>query len=157
MRWRATDGPDASRRRGCLNDRKWAASGLAAYKSKVAKSGLPRIRTRCTAGCWDGRGCFGGDINRLTLKSEGEGRFGESIQGIEVEALYSRTIDHYRHLQLRMRHDFRPMPPQTYATFGFEVLAPLPIGPGGCFPDSTIACSDFCCFNAWGWDESACR
>jgi hypothetical protein len=28
---------------------------------------------------WDGEGWYGGDINRLTIKSEGEGAFGQSI------------------------------------------------------------------------------
>jgi len=42
---------------------------------------------------WDGEGWFGGDINRLTVKSEGEGRFGEGVESAEIQALYSRAID----------------------------------------------------------------
>ncbi|MBB4100434.1 copper resistance protein B [Sphingomonas kyeonggiensis] len=73
---------------------------------------------------WDGEGWFGGDINRLTVKSEGEGRFGEGVEGAEVQALYSRAIDPYWNLQVGVRHDFKPTPNRTYATLGFEGLAP---------------------------------
>jgi len=73
---------------------------------------------------WDGEAWFGGDINRLTVKSEGEGRFGEGIEGAEVQALYSRAIGPYFNLQAGLRHDFQPSPTRTYATIGFEGLAP---------------------------------
>ena len=39
---------------------------------------------------WDGEGFYGGDINRLWLKSEGEGEFGRGIDTAEVQVLYSR-------------------------------------------------------------------
>src|SRR3546814_10656739 len=42
---------------------------------------------------WDGEAWYGGDINRLTLKSEGEGVFGEGIEVAEIQILYSRAID----------------------------------------------------------------
>jgi copper resistance protein B len=42
---------------------------------------------------WDGEGFYGGDINRLWLKSEGEGEFGRGIDSAEVQVLYSRAID----------------------------------------------------------------
>jgi copper resistance protein B len=73
---------------------------------------------------WDGEGWFGGDINRLTIKSEGEGRLGDRLESAEVQALYSRAIDAYWNLQAGVRHDFRPNPDRTYATIGIEGLAP---------------------------------
>ena len=73
---------------------------------------------------WDGEGWFGGDINRFTLKTEGEGTIGEGIDGAEVQALYSRAVGPYFNLQAGVRHDFRPTPTRTYATIGFEGLAP---------------------------------
>jgi len=73
---------------------------------------------------WDGEGWFGGDINRLTVKSEGEGRFGGGVESAEIQALYSRAIDPYWNLQAGVRHDFQPTPTRTYATLGFEGLAP---------------------------------
>ena len=73
---------------------------------------------------WDGEAFVGGDINRLWLKSEGEGAFGEALEGAEVQLLYSRAIDPYFNLQAGIRQDFGPGPNRTYATVGFEGLAP---------------------------------
>jgi copper resistance protein B len=73
---------------------------------------------------WDGEAWFGGDINRLTLKSEGEGVFREGIETAEVQALYSRAIGPSFNVQAGIRHDFQPSPTRTYATIGFEGLVP---------------------------------
>ncbi|MDP3675680.1 MAG: copper resistance protein B [Novosphingobium sp.] len=73
---------------------------------------------------WDGEGWFGGDINRLVIKSEGSGSFGEGPDDAEVQALYSRAIGPYFNLHAGLRHDFTPNPSRTYATVGFEGLAP---------------------------------
>jgi len=73
---------------------------------------------------WDGEGWFGGDINRLVVKSEGEGTFREGVDSAEVQALYSRAIGPYFNLQAGVRHDFQPSPTRTYATVGVEGLAP---------------------------------
>ncbi|AYO75546.1 copper resistance protein B (plasmid) [Sphingobium limneticum] len=73
---------------------------------------------------WDGEAWFGGDINRLTVKSEGEGDFGGGLEGAEVQALYSRAIGPYFNLQAGVRQDIRPEPSRTYAVIGFEGLAP---------------------------------
>lgn len=73
---------------------------------------------------WDGEAWFGGDINRLTLKSEGEGDVGGGVDHAEVQMLYSRAIDPYFNFQVGLRHDFRPSPTRTYAAIGFEGLAP---------------------------------
>lgn len=73
---------------------------------------------------WDGEAWIGGDINRLTLKSEGEGDFSGEAQQAEVQALYSRALDPYWNLQAGIRHDIKPNPSRTYATIGIEGLAP---------------------------------
>lgn len=73
---------------------------------------------------WDGEAWIGGDINRLTLKSEGEGTFGKPLDAAEVQALYSRALDPYWNLQAGVRYDFKPNPSRTYATVGIEGLAP---------------------------------
>lgn len=72
---------------------------------------------------WDGEFWTGGDIHRLTVKSEGEGQFGEPAAG-EVQALYSRAIGPYFNLQAGVRQDLAPGPDRTYAAVGFEGLAP---------------------------------
>ena len=73
---------------------------------------------------WDGEAWVGGDINRLWLKSEGEGGFGKALESAEVQALYSRALDPYWNLQAGVRYDFKPNPSRTYATIGIEGLAP---------------------------------
>ena len=54
---------------------------------------------------WDLQGWYGGDYDKLWLKSEGEGAFGESPEQAEVQALYSRSIDPWFNLQVGVRHD----------------------------------------------------
>ncbi len=73
---------------------------------------------------WDGEGWFGGDINRLVVKTEGSGAFGEGVEDAEIQALYSRAVGPYFNLQAGIRYDFKPNPSRTYATIGFEGLAP---------------------------------
>lgn len=73
---------------------------------------------------WDGEAWYGGDINRLTLKSEGEGALRDQLESAEIQALYSRALDPYWNLQAGVRYDFKPNPSRTYATIGIEGLAP---------------------------------
>lgn len=72
---------------------------------------------------WDMQGWYGGDYDKLWIKSEGEGAFGESPEQAEVQALYSRAIDPWFNLQAGIRHDFRPDPEQTHLTVGIQGLA----------------------------------
>lgn len=73
---------------------------------------------------WNGSFWFGGDRNRLVLKSEGEGRFGDRLDDAEVQALYSRALDAYWNLQAGVRQDVGAGPGRTHAAFGIEGLAP---------------------------------
>lgn len=86
---------------------------------------------------WDADASFGGDINRLWLKSEGEGLFRGSVERAEVQALYSHAIGPYFNLQGGIRHDFRPSLARTYATIGFQGLAPYMFEVSGAFFIST--------------------
>lgn len=72
---------------------------------------------------WDFQGWYGGDYDKLWLKSEGEGSFGESPEQAEVQALYSRALDPWFNLQIGVRHDFRPDPERTHLVLGIEGLA----------------------------------
>lgn len=73
---------------------------------------------------WEGEGWIGGDINRLAIKSEGEGDIGGALESAEVQALYSRAIDPWWNIIGGVRQDFRPRPQRTYASIGIEGLAP---------------------------------
>ncbi len=72
---------------------------------------------------WETRASFGGDINRLVVKSQGEGAEGH-IEDAELHGLYSRALTPYFNLQAGVRHDVRPTPQRTYAAIGIEGLAP---------------------------------
>lgn len=73
---------------------------------------------------WEGEGWFGGDIDRLVIKTEGEGDLRGPLEAAEVQALYSRAIGPWWNLQAGIRHDVRPDPQRTHAVLGFEGLAP---------------------------------
>ncbi|WP_230483900.1 copper resistance protein B [Sphingomonas sp. Leaf21] len=73
---------------------------------------------------WDGEGWFGGDIDRLVVKTEGEGDFGHRIGAAEVQALYSRAVDPYWNLQAGLRQDVGGGARRSYAAVGVEGLAP---------------------------------
>lgn len=73
---------------------------------------------------WDANAWIGGDINRLMIKSEGEGRSSGKLEGGEIQTLYSRAVDPYWNLQVGIRQDFGPGPSHTYAAVSLEGLAP---------------------------------
>ena len=72
---------------------------------------------------WEGEAWFGGDIDRFVVKSEGEGGR-DGVGKAEIQGLYSRAVGPYFNLQAGVRQDLRPRPMRTYATVGFEGLAP---------------------------------
>lgn len=74
---------------------------------------------------WDTQGWFGGDLNRLWLKSEGEYDIeGHAAEDAELQALYSRAVSPFFDLQAGVRQDFAPGPDRTYGAIGIQGLAP---------------------------------
>src|SRR3546814_20481021 len=73
---------------------------------------------------WSAQGWYGGGIDRLWFKTEGESRFGESLESAEVQALWGRALDPWWNLQAGVRHDFRTGPDRSYAVLGVQGLAP---------------------------------
>jgi copper resistance protein B len=71
---------------------------------------------------WEGEAWFGGDLDRLVIKSEGEGSV--TLGDAEVQALYSRAIGPLTDLQFGVRYDIEPNPSRTYLAFGVEALLP---------------------------------
>ncbi|MBS0480967.1 MAG: copper resistance protein B [Proteobacteria bacterium] len=87
---------------------------LAEYQARKGRDGYR----------WESDAWFGGDINRLQIKTEGEGRFGKPIEDVEVQALYSRAISPFWNAQIGVRHDIVPNSSRTYAVVGVEGIAP---------------------------------
>lgn len=73
---------------------------------------------------WDMQGWYGGDYNRLWLKTEGEGEQGESPESTELQALFSHRFSPFWDWQLGVRHDFDPDPQRTYAVLGVQGVIP---------------------------------
>ena len=73
---------------------------------------------------FEGEAFTGGNISRFGLKFEGEGAFGEPIDDLELQALYSRAIAPYWNLQAGVRYDIKPDPSRSYLVAGIEGIAP---------------------------------
>jgi len=74
---------------------------------------------------WDAQGWWGGDYDKLWIKSEGETKLhGGSVEEAELQALYSRAISPFWDIQFGLRHDFHPHPSRSYGAFSVQGLAP---------------------------------
>jgi copper resistance protein B len=72
---------------------------------------------------WEGQGWFGGDIDRLVVRSEGEGAVKGGLESAEAQALYSHAVGRYLDLRAGVRQDFAPRA-RTYAALGAQSLLP---------------------------------
>lgn len=86
---------------------------LAEYQFKGGKDGYR----------WEGEAWLG-DLNRLVIKSKGEGTIGEGLDRAEAQVLYAKALDPWWNVQLGVRQDIRPRPARTWATLGIEGRAP---------------------------------
>lgn len=73
---------------------------------------------------WDAQGWYGGDIDRLWIKTEGEQSFGEAAQQGELQALWSHAFTPWFDLQAGLRYDWRPEPERAYVVLGVQGLMP---------------------------------
>lgn len=71
---------------------------------------------------WDAQGWYGGDINKLWWKSEGDAEDGD-VGDAELELLYSRAVTPFFDLQAGVRQDFEP-DSLTHGVIGVQGLAP---------------------------------
>ncbi|MDV0438908.1 copper resistance protein B [Xanthomonas sacchari] len=87
---------------------------------------------------WEARGWYGGDIDRLWLRSDGE-REGGRTTASSLELAYGRAISPWWDVLIGGRQAFAPGSARTSAAFGvqgmapykFEVSAMLYVGAGG--------------------------
>ncbi len=97
--------------------------GLDAYKILVDQAEV-KIRNGREGYGWDAQAWYGGDVDKLWIKTEGEGTFGERLEAAEVQALWSHAVDPWFDLQLGVRYDIRPNPERAYLVAGMQGLAP---------------------------------
>lgn len=77
---------------------------------------------------WDLQGWYGGDLNRLWIKTEGEGEHGNSPVSAELQTLFSRRFAPFWDWQLGIRHDFEPGPERTHLVLGLQGVVPYEFG-----------------------------
>lgn len=95
---------------------------------KTSRVIINRMETRIQEGQdgyrWDAQGWYGGDINRLWIKTEGQGSFGQKAEDAEMQALWSRAFTPWFDYQAGVRYDPEPHPRRGYAVLGIQGLAP---------------------------------
>ena len=72
----------------------------------------------------DLQGWVGTDTTKFWAKAEGEGVIGGQVEGVEVQALYSRMISPFFDLQLGVRQDIASDVSRTHVVIGVQGLAP---------------------------------
>jgi copper resistance protein B len=115
-------------------DRYFPPAAMAAARDQLAhehgeiawsKLALDKLELRPGSGAtgyaWEGSASFGGDINRLVIKSRGEGA--RKQEEAEVDVLYGRAITPYFNLEAGVRHDFVGRD-RSYLTLGLDGVAP---------------------------------
>ncbi len=71
---------------------------------------------------WDGFAWYGGDSEKVWVKTEGEWSDGD-LEEAELQLLYSRNVARFWDVQAGIRHDFRP-DPTNYLAMSLLGLAP---------------------------------
>jgi copper resistance protein B len=75
------------------------------------------------AAAWDAEGWYGGDYNKVWLRSEGE-RVGGSTQNARADLLWDHVFARWWSVQAGGRQDFGAGPGRTWAAIGVQGLAP---------------------------------
>ncbi|WP_233543212.1 copper resistance protein B [Sphingomonas edaphi] len=83
-----------------------------------------RIRDARDGYLLDLQAWYGGDVDKLWVKSEIEGDWGRKPEHAEVQALWSHAIDPWFDLQAGVRQDLQAGPRRTHLVAGIQGLAP---------------------------------
>lgn len=75
------------------------------------------------AGAWDAQGWYGGDYNKLWVKTEGE-RLGGITHDASADVLFDHVIGRWWDAQVGVRQDFGRGPARTWLAMGVQGLAP---------------------------------
>ncbi len=82
-----------------------------------------QVRDGADGYLWDLQGFYGGTTHKFWFKSEGEGSFGEAIEDLEIQALYSLAVAPFFDLQAGVRQDLAGSD-TTHAVVGIQGLVP---------------------------------
>jgi len=96
-------------------------------REKIGKVLLDQLDWRLSNGrdalAWDAQAYYGGDYNKLWLKSEGE-RVGGTTEDARAEVLWDRIFSRWWSTQVGIRHDFGEGPSRDWLAVGVQGLAP---------------------------------
>lgn len=114
----------------------WGAEAMAAARAENArmhgsmKTGMvmvERLEARLGEGhdgwLWDAQAWYGGDIDKLWFKSEGEGDLSGPVEDAEAQLLWSHAIGPFWDLQAGVRLDIEP-DTRSHLVLGVQGLAP---------------------------------
>lgn len=89
---------------------------------------LDRLETQFQQGGagyrWGGQAWYGGDFDKLWIKTEGSGAYSGKLEAAEVQALWSRAVTPWFDLQMGVRQDFPASGRRTHAVIGLQGLMP---------------------------------
>lgn len=91
---------------------------------------LDQLEWRNTQGgdalAWDAQGSYGGDYNKLWVKTEGRGPVDGAERRLDacIEALADRVVARWWDAQVGVRRDFGKGPARTWLAVGLQGLAP---------------------------------
>jgi len=83
-----------------------------------------RLRDGADAYLVDAQAWYGGDVDKLWLKAEGDGSFGGRVERAELQALWNHAIGPWFDLQAGVRYDARQGDDRAHAVLGVHGLAP---------------------------------
>jgi copper resistance protein B len=108
---------------GAREDLRREHGGLPAYKLF-----FDRVEARLGDGpdgfLVDGEAWYGGDIDKMWVKAEAEGKWRSGFEEAELQALWSHAIDPWFDLQAGVRYDPRRGKDRGYLVLGVQGLAP---------------------------------
>jgi copper resistance protein B len=73
---------------------------------------------------WEADFFYGEPLDRLWIKTEGEGGFDGDLEHGEVQALWGHAISPFFDLQAGLRYDFAPDPERAHLVLGVQGTAP---------------------------------
>lgn len=96
----------------------------ATNQHRVLIENLEAVSGNRNGGAWDAQAWYGGDFNKLWLKSEGE-RLGGRTEGSKIEALWAHALLPFWDTQMGVRYDFSRGPTRTWAALGVQGISPF--------------------------------
>lgn len=94
-----------------------------AYQHRIFIENIEGVNGNRNGGAWDVQGWYGGDFNKLWVKSQGQ-TLADRTSDSKVEALWAHAILPFWDTQVGMRYDFSGGPSREWLAFGVQGISP---------------------------------